>query len=184
MSKTARPDPTTSQTGEVRNIIYTYGKSTLGDFIAAVDRSGLCAILFGDSQTDLFDELGDAFPKRVFTQACPTYGGFLATAVVGLIQRPSMSLAFPISIDDGDFGQMVRAALRFTKAGETITPEEIAEMIGASPLAAANVRECAKNDLVAVAVPFHRMQEQDGSSPAYRWGEDRRRALLDREAAT
>lgn len=169
-------------TGDLRDIIYAYGESSLGNFIAAIDKNGLCAILFGDNKSDLLAELQDSFPARGFTQACPTYGGFLTRAVARLIERPSMSPVFPTSIDDGDFGQMVRAALHTTRVGETVTPEQITEMIGASSLAADNVRKCAEKDLLAVAVPFHRMQEQDGSSPAYRWGEDRRLALLDREA--
>lgn len=183
MSETDRRSPTTPQTGGNRDIIYAYGESSLGEFIVAIDKNGLCAILFGDDKADLLDELRDTFPDRGLTQACPTYGGFLAGSVARLIERPSMSPVFPTSSNDGDFGQMVRAALRITKSGETITPAEIARLIGASPSAVGNVRKCAEADILAVAVPFHRMQELDGSSPAYRWGEERRRALLTREAA-
>lgn len=183
MSENDRRAPTVPPNSEDRDIIYTYGHSSLGDFIAAVDKKGLCAILFGDNQADLLAELQDAVPTRKLTLACPTFGGFLAAAVARLIERPLMSPVFPTSIDDGDFGQMVRAALSLAKVGETVTPEAMTDMIGASPQAVTNVRKCAEGDLLAVAVPFHRMQEQDGSSPAYRWGEERRRYLLSREVA-
>lgn len=76
---------------------------------------------------------------------------------------------------------MVRAALRLTKPGTTATPEDIAALIGASPAAARHVRACAA-DLLAAAVPLHRLQEPDGTSPANPWGEELRRALLQREA--
>jgi hypothetical protein len=67
---------------EAREVIYAFGRSTVGDFIAAIDKNGLCAILFGDDHADLLDELRDALPDRNLTEACPTYGGFLASAGV------------------------------------------------------------------------------------------------------
>jgi O6-methylguanine-DNA--protein-cysteine methyltransferase len=77
---------------------------------------------------------------------------------------------------------MVYAALRQTKRGAMVTPAEIAVMIGGAVGSAPHVRTYASKDLLAVAIPFHRLQELDGS-PAYRWGEDPRQALLKREAA-
>jgi AraC family transcriptional regulator of adaptative response/methylated-DNA-[protein]-cysteine methyltransferase len=183
MSENDRRVSTVPPNSENRDIIYTYGHSALGDFIAAVDKKGLCAILFGDNQADLLAELQDAVPTRKLTLACPTFGGLLAAAVARLIEHPSMSPVFPTSIDDWDLGQMVRAALSLTKVDGTVTPEAITEMIGASPQAVGKVRKRAERDLLAGAIPFHRMQEQDGSSPAYRSGEERRRYLLSREVA-
>jgi AraC family transcriptional regulator, regulatory protein of adaptative response / methylated-DNA-[protein]-cysteine methyltransferase len=55
-------------------------------------------------------------------------------------------------------------------------------MIGGAPGSAPFVRAYASADHLAVVVPFHRLQELDGTSPAYRWGEERRAALLKREA--
>lgn len=152
MSDSDRRIPTMPPQREAREVIYAFGRSTLGDFIAAIDKNGLCAILFGDDHADLLDELRDALPDRNLTEACPTYGGFLASAVARLIERPSMAPVFPTSIADGDFGQMVRAALRITKSGETITPEGITEMIGASPLAAGNVWKLAAAEPRALRV--------------------------------
>jgi AraC family transcriptional regulator of adaptative response/methylated-DNA-[protein]-cysteine methyltransferase len=89
---------------------------------------------------------------------------------------------FATSIRAGDFEQMLYAALRQTKPGTTVTPAEIAVMIGGAPGSAPFVRAYASADHLAVVVPFHRLQELDGTSPAYRWGEERRAALLKREA--
>lgn len=166
MPENDRNVPKMPATGKLRDIVYTYGESSFGNFIAAIDKNGLCAILFGDNKSDLLAELKDAFPTREFSEACPTYGGFLARVVAQVIERPSMAPVFPTSIDDGEFGQMVRSALRTTKIGAIITPEKIIE-IGASSLAVDNAGKCAEKDLRSVAVPFHRMQNQDGSSPAY-----------------
>lgn len=78
---------------------------------------------------------------------------------------------------------MLYAALRQTKPSTTVTPAEVAVMIGGAAKSAPYVRTYASKDFLAVAVPFHRLQELDGTSPAYRWGEERRQALLKREAA-
>ena len=42
---------------------------------------------------------------------------------------------------------------------------------------------CAANP-VAVAIPCHRVVRSDGALAGYRWGLDRKRTLLDREAET
>jgi len=57
-------------------------------------------------------------------------------------------------------------------------------MIGGAAESAQHVRAYGSKDLLAVAVPFHRLQEPDGSSPAYRWGEQRRQVFLKREATS
>jgi AraC family transcriptional regulator of adaptative response/methylated-DNA-[protein]-cysteine methyltransferase len=165
-------------------IAYGFGQSSLGDFLAAIDDKGLCAVLIGDRRSDLLRDLQTAFPNRRLAPCdCHPCFDFLVNAVAGLIERPAASVAFPTSIQGGDFEQMVHAALRRTEPGTTITPEALATMIGASVESASNVRACAAADRLAVAEPFHRLQEQDGTSPSYRWGEERRRALLRREAA-
>ncbi len=58
---------------------------------------------------------------------------------------------------------------------------EIAERIGAPKAARAVARACAANHL-AVAIPCHRVVRQDGGISGYRWGVDRKRELLRREA--
>jgi O6-methylguanine-DNA--protein-cysteine methyltransferase len=95
-----------------------------------------------------------------------------------------MSRTFSTSIRGGDFEQMVYAALKQTKPGATVTPVEVAVMIGGAVGAGQYVRAHAAKDLLAVAVPFHRLQELDGTSPTYRSGEERRQTLLKREAGT
>jgi O6-methylguanine-DNA--protein-cysteine methyltransferase len=54
-------------------------------------------------------------------------------------------------------------------------------MIHASPEAAESIREVAARNLIAAVLPFHRLQEADGTAPYYRWGEERRRAILQLE---
>jgi AraC family transcriptional regulator of adaptative response/methylated-DNA-[protein]-cysteine methyltransferase len=183
MSETEKQGVPPSADRDPRKIAYAFGESSLGEFLAAVDREGLCAIIFGNDHAALLENLREAYPDRMLVPACPTFAGFIVNVVVKLIEEPTASKTAPISIRDGDFGHMVRAALSLTAPGTTTSPEDVAEMIGASVEVVSNVRACAANDVLAVVVPFHRLQERDGTSPSYRWGEARRQALLAREVA-
>jgi AraC family transcriptional regulator, regulatory protein of adaptative response / methylated-DNA-[protein]-cysteine methyltransferase len=177
-----RSNPHRSSDG-VHDITYCYGQSSLGDFLAAVDDTGLCAVLFDGDHANLLHELRSAFPnKKLVACDSATCCAFIVNAVARLMDQPATSGALPTSISGGDFRQMVYAALRHTRPGTTITPEAVALMIGASIESAPHVRACAATDVLAVAVPFHRLQEHDGTNPAYRWGEERRQMLLERES--
>ncbi len=76
-----------SQTGESRSIFYAYGESPRGDFIAAADKDGLSAILFGDNKADLLNDLRDTLPETSLIRACPTYSDLLVSAVTRLVEH-------------------------------------------------------------------------------------------------
>jgi AraC family transcriptional regulator of adaptative response/methylated-DNA-[protein]-cysteine methyltransferase len=140
--------------------------------------------LLGDDRAQSLRDLQAAFPDSKLESgdrsgSCDP----VADAVALMIEQPVTPLAYQISIRGGDFEQMLCAALRQTTPGTTVTPTEIAVMIGGAAESAPHIRAYASNDCLAVVVPFHRLQELDGTSPVYRWGEDRRQALLKREAA-
>jgi AraC family transcriptional regulator of adaptative response/methylated-DNA-[protein]-cysteine methyltransferase len=177
------PSTRISQSTSAHRISYGYGQSSLGDFLTAIDDNGVCAILLGDDRAVLLCDLQVAFPNsRLEDGSHSGPCGLVADAVASLIEQPAAPLAFPTSIRVGDFEQMVYAALKQTKPGTTVTPAKLAATIGGTAGSAPYVRAYASKDVLAVAVPFHRLQESDGSSPDYRWGEERRRALLKREA--
>jgi AraC family transcriptional regulator of adaptative response/methylated-DNA-[protein]-cysteine methyltransferase len=171
----------TSQSDSMHGFTYSYGQSSLGGFLTAIDEKGVCAILLGDDRTVLLRDLQAASPDRELDSApCDS----LVSAVASLIGQPATSRTSPTSIRGGDFEQMVYAALRQTKPGATVTPVEVAVMTDGAVGAGQYVRAYAAKDLLAVAVPFHRLQELDGTSPTYRWGEERHQTLLKRDAAT
>src|ERR1700676_1836990 len=143
----------------MHGLTYGYGQSSLGGFLTAIDEKGVRAILLGDDRTELLRDLQGAFPDRKLDSApCDS----IVSAVASLIEQPATSRTFPTSIRGGDFEQMVYAALRQTKPGATETPAEVAIMIGGAVGSAQYVRAYAAKDLLAVAVPFHRLQEPDG----------------------
>ena len=102
-------------------------------------------------------------------------------AVVGFVDDPSRGLDLPLDVRGTAFQRRVWEALRDIPAGTTATYTDIAERIGSPRAVRAVARACATNN-IALAIPCHRVVRTDGSLAGYRWGIDRKRALLAREA--
>ncbi len=120
------------------------------------------------------------FREPTLVGADPGFEATVAT-VVGLIERPHSPAALPLDIRGTAFQQRVWAALTRIPVGTTMSYAEIARTIGAPTAVRAVAGACAANRL-AVAIPCHRVVRTDGSLSGYRWGVERKRALLEREA--
>ena len=101
--------------------------------------------------------------------------------VVGFVEAPAIGLDLPLDVRGTAFQQRVWRALREIPAGSTVSYSEIARRIGSPTAARAVAQACAANPL-AVAIPCHRVVRSDGGLSGYRWGVERKRALLEREA--
>ncbi|MBM3769195.1 MAG: methylated-DNA--[protein]-cysteine S-methyltransferase, partial [Acidobacteria bacterium] len=101
-------------------------------------------------------------------------------AVAAMIEEPRGVRDLPLDIRGTAFQQRVWTALRRIPAGSTASYAEVAESIGAPRSVRAVARACASNTL-AVAIPCHRVVRGDGALSGYRWGVERKRALLERE---
>ena len=106
----------------------------------------------------------------------------LVARVVGLIEAPRIGLDLPLDVRGTAFQQRVWQALQAIPVGKAVSYAEIAQRIGAPKAVRAVADACAANNL-AVAIPCHRVVRKDGSLSGYAWGIERKRALLDREAA-
>jgi AraC family transcriptional regulator, regulatory protein of adaptative response / methylated-DNA-[protein]-cysteine methyltransferase len=106
----------------------------------------------------------------------------LAAKVIALVEAPGHSAAdLPIDIRGTAFQHRVWEALRNIPAGTTATYAEIASRIGKPTAVRAVGRACGANPL-AVVIPCHRVVRNDGALSGYRWGIERKRVLLQREA--
>ena len=101
--------------------------------------------------------------------------------MVGLVEAPRLGLDLPLDVRGTAFQQRVWQALRAIPPGSTASYAEIARRIGAPAAVRAVAGACAANPL-AVAIPCHRVVRTDGGLSGYRWGIERKRALLEREA--
>lgn len=168
--------------GAGETIRFAVGESPLGPILAASTERGVCAILMGDDPDALVRNLQDRFPKAELIGADRDYERVMAQ-VIGLIREPRAGLTLPLDIRGTAFQQRVWDALRRIPAGQTTTYSELARQIGAPAAVRAVAGACAANPL-AVAIPCHRVVRLDGSLSGYRWGVERKRALLARESAT
>jgi AraC family transcriptional regulator, regulatory protein of adaptative response / methylated-DNA-[protein]-cysteine methyltransferase len=102
--------------------------------------------------------------------------------VVGFVETPSRGLDLPLDIRGTAFQQRVWKAIREIPAGSTASYRDLAKRIGAPKAVRAVAQACGANG-IAVAIPCHRVVRTDGAVSGYRWGIERKRALLDREKA-
>lgn len=161
-------------------IRFAIGECSLGAILVAASARGVCAILIGDDPDRLARDLQDRFPRAVLIGGDVDFERIVAT-VVGFVEAPALGLDLPLDIRGTAFQQRVWQALREIPAGQTASYAEIARRIDAPKAVRAVAGACAANRL-AVAIPCHRAVRNDGQLSGYRWGIERKRALLDREA--
>lgn len=166
--------------GERAEIRFAIGQSALGALLVARSERGVCAILLGDDPEELLRDLERRFPRAELLGGDPAFEQLVAT-VVGFVEAPELGLDLPLDIRGTAFQQRVWDALRQVPAGETVSYAELARRIGAPGSVRAVAGACAANAL-AVAIPCHRVIRTDGGLSGYRWGIERKRALLKREA--
>lgn len=162
-------------------IRFAVGQCSLGAFLVARSPVGVCAILLGDDPEALVRDLQDRFPRADLVGGDEGFEREVAAAV-GLIERPGDGISLPLDIRGTAFQQRVWRALQDVPAGATASYRDIAERIGAPKAVRAVAQACAANAL-AIAIPCHRVVRLDGDLSGYRWGVERKRALLDREKA-
>lgn len=166
--------------GASEEIRFAAGESSLGSVLVAQSTRGVCAILLGDDPDRLVRDLQDRFPRARLLAGEPGFEQLVAT-VIGLVEAPKLALNLPLDIRGTAFQQRVWRALQDIPPGATASYAEIAKRIGSPNSVRAVAGACAANPL-AVAVPCHRVVRNNGVLSGYRWGIERKRALLDREA--
>ena len=166
--------------GRGARIDYAVASSALGRVLVAATDRGVCAIRFGDEDAQLEEGLRGEFPAAEVRRNQGAVKRWL-DALLHHLRGPDVPLELPLDIRATAFQKKVWEHLRTIPAGRTESYGEVAAAIGEPRAVRAVARACATNP-VAVAIPCHRVVRGDGSFGGYRWGEARKRALLDREA--
>ncbi len=161
-------------------IRFAVGECSLGSILVAASERGVCAIFVGDDPDALARELQDKFPRARLMGGDADFEQLVAK-VVGLVEAPKLGLELPLDVRGTAFQQRVWQALRKIPVGKTVSYSQIARRIKAPNSVRAVAQACAANPL-AVAIPCHRVVRNDGTLSGYRWGVERKRALLEREA--
>ncbi len=153
----------------------------MGAILVASSTKGVASILLGDDPDALVRNLQDRFPQARLVGGDKGYEALVAR-VVGFVEAPEIGLDLPLDVRGTAFQQRVWQALTEIPAGQTASYAEIARGIGVPKSVRAVASACAANNL-AVAIPCHRVVRNDGSLSGYAWGVERKRVLLDKEAA-
>jgi AraC family transcriptional regulator of adaptative response/methylated-DNA-[protein]-cysteine methyltransferase len=173
--------PTTYRAGGANtDIRFAIGECSLGSILVATSERGVCAIFLGDDPDALARHLQDQFPRAHLIGGDAAFEELVAK-VVGFVEAPGIDLDLPLDVRGTAFQQRVWQVLREIPAGDTASYGAIAQRIGSPKAVRAVAQACAANAL-AVAIPCHRVVRSDGGLSGYRWGVERKRALLEKEA--
>jgi AraC family transcriptional regulator of adaptative response/methylated-DNA-[protein]-cysteine methyltransferase len=160
-------------------IRYTCTDSPLGRMLVAATDKGICAIQFADTDDELIEGLKREFPfanRRREDESMRPWTKTLLAHMAG----HRLSRALPLDIQATAFQRRVWTHLQSLPFGVTESYGQVAKAIGRPTAARAVARACATNP-VAVAIPCHRVVREDGNMGGYRWGIERKRALLQLE---
>ena len=162
-----------------KRIQWTVTPTVLGPLLIAATPDGVCMIEFGPDDAALEQRLDERFPSATRTRADADLAAHVA-AVGAYIATPSQGLSLPLDIQGTAFQRRVWRALQAIPPGRTASYGEVAAGLGQPSAARAVARACATNG-VALAIPCHRVVGADGKLSGYRWGVERKRALLEGE---
>lgn len=165
--------------GRGETIRYTVVETAIGHAIVAATSKGICMTALGDDRGALEAELRRRFPAALIWPA-DTQLAEWAERIVRFVTNPDTQPDLPLDIRGTAFQARVWRALQEVPPGRTATYTEIAAVLGQSRAVRAVAGACAANKL-ALLVPCHRIVREDGNLAGYRWGIERKRALLARE---
>lgn len=163
----------------VEALRFGYGETGIGTVLVAESDRGVAAILLGDDRATLRRELADAF---VAASLLEDEAGLVETIakVAALVDAPHLGSGLPLDLRGSDLELTVWQALRTIPPGETRTYGALAQALP-MPATAQDVGAACAANVLAVAVPCHRVVKADGSISGYRWGVQRKRRLINRE---
>jgi AraC family transcriptional regulator, regulatory protein of adaptative response / methylated-DNA-[protein]-cysteine methyltransferase len=166
-------------------IRYTCADSPLGRLLIAATDKGICSIKFADSDEELEQGLKQEFPYAIRRRDDRDLAE-LAQKVMQLMRgdgkKKSLAAALPLDIQATAFQRRVWTCLQSIAFGETRSYSQVAKAIRRPSAVRAVAHACATNP-VAIAIPCHRVLRSNGDLAGYRWGIDRKKALLEMEAA-
>lgn len=173
--------PTSYRSGGAgQQIRCAVGASSLGTVLVAATQKGICAIALGENRAQLLRDLKARFPHASIAEGDAAFQRLVAR-VVAMVEAPARAVSLPLDVRGTAFQHRVWEMLRQIPAGTTTSYTDIARRIG-SPRAVRGVAAACAANPTAIAIPCHRVVRSDGALAGYRWGIERKRALLEREA--
>lgn len=157
-------------------IRYAFGDSTIGMVLIARSSQGICAIFLGNDAKTLYNDLVAAFPVSDIVSDQDSLQNDM-DRVVAYIDKDTVDGSIKLDVAGTRFEQKVWHKLCAIPEGETRTYGAIARDLGQPKATRAVAAACAAN-VIAIAIPCHRVIRKDGALAGYRWGLERKRTLL------
>jgi AraC family transcriptional regulator, regulatory protein of adaptative response / methylated-DNA-[protein]-cysteine methyltransferase len=167
--------------GKGMSISYTTVGCALGRLLVAATERGVCSVQFGDTEGELEAALAAEYPAAELRRDGARLDEFVG-ALLRHVEGGESKLDLPLDVRATAFQSRVWEELRRIPYGETRSYADVAASLGRPAATRAVARACATNP-VALVTPCHRVVRGDGNLSGYRWGVERKRALLAREAA-
>lgn len=159
-----------------RRVGYVTARCALGWLLVAGTERGVCAVMIGDAPGPLVEALRRELPWAPLQEGGPGLEGW-TRSLVDLAAGRLPAEDVPLDVRGSRFQRRVWAAIQAIPRGETRSYGELAVGLGQPAGARAVARACATNP-TSLVVPCHRVVGGDGTLRGYRWGLDRKRALL------
>jgi O-6-methylguanine DNA methyltransferase len=182
ISETVRRTGSAAKLAEVavETLWYAIGECALSQVLVARSAAGVCAILIGDGHEELEADLAARFPHATLAANEAVVHDDLAR-VIRFVENPATGLKLTLDMRGTPFQRRVWEKLRAIPVGRTATYAELARWIDPLTSARAVGSACAANP-IALAIPCHRIVCSNGDLAGYRWGIERKRELLRKEA--
>ena len=167
--------------GQGMTIFFSVVPCALGQLLVGVTDRGICKLSLGDDPAELISDLDAEFARAERVRDDEGVG-YWVEKIIAYLEGWQPHLDLPLDLRATAFQLKVWQQLQAIPVGETRSYSEIAEAIGQPSASRAVANACAANP-VALVIPCHRIIRMDKSLGGYRWGIERKRALLDRERA-
>jgi AraC family transcriptional regulator of adaptative response/methylated-DNA-[protein]-cysteine methyltransferase len=164
----------------IETLRYGLGQTPLGLALAALSETGLALLILGDDRATMIEDLAARFPRARLLRDDEAVAPVLAALTSAIQTGDAASLA--LDERGTDLQRAVWKALRDIPAGTTASYAQVARAVGRPEAVRAVAQACGANP-VAVLTPCHRVVRSDGGLSGYRWGVERKKALLARERA-
>ena len=165
-------------------ISYVILTTALGKILIAATDRGLCSLQLADDEPSLHEALRREFPAASLDETVAPFTEPLRlwqAAIEGFVSGRALATGLPMDIRATAFQATVWQYLQKIPAGQTQSYSEVASGIGRPTASRAVARACASNP-VALAIPCHRVIRNTGELGGYRWGIERKAAILTRES--
>jgi O-6-methylguanine DNA methyltransferase len=163
-------------------IEFAVGDCALGKVLVARSPIGVCAILFGLTDEEVEQDLAASFPgSRIVSNNWRLRADL--TKILQFIAVPRNPLELDLDIRGTPFQRRVWNALRTIAFGTPLTYAQLARRVSGPKSLRAIAQACAENP-IAMAIPCHRVMGNSGSMAGYRWGIERKQALINKEVAS